>query len=75
MESNGLSITCLDVSGQYGGGMSADGHSGGEGYRMLAAVVEGAAGPVQVKLVGPAGTVARNAQGFHDLLKSLRPAN
>jgi hypothetical protein len=78
-EVNGLQVKRLDVTGIFGGGLAmgadADPGHGGSEYRMLAAVVEGAAGPVQVKLVGPAKIVGEHESAFDAFVASIRPAN
>jgi len=72
---NGVEITIVDVSGTYnesGGPMMAQ-TAARPGYRMLAAVVEGAGGPWFFKLTGPENTVNQSKQDFDFLLDSLQP--
>lgn len=76
-EVNGLQITRLDVTGKFGGGDmggATDAMHGGDDYRMLAVVVEGAAGPLQVKLVGPAAVVGEQESAFDAFVSSFRSA-
>jgi hypothetical protein len=66
---NGLKVTAVDVSGTYSGmGPKTDRKSG---MRMLAAIVEGDAGPWFFKLIGPEATVAQAKSSFDNLLGSL----
>jgi hypothetical protein len=72
-ESNGLTVTTLDVSGIFGGGMGATA-AGDEQqtWRMLASVVEGAPTPIQVQLVGPADVVSEHAERYQQFVESLK---
>ena len=76
LEVNGLKVTRLDVTGNYGGGMGdvEGGHSGASNYRMLAVAVEGGGVPLQVKLVGPADIVAEHEKTFDAFVATIRPA-
>jgi len=66
---NSLKVTAVDLSGTYSGmGPKSDRKPG---MRMLAAVVEGEAGPWFFKLVGPEATVAQAKSSFDSLLGSL----
>ena len=70
----GLKITLIDIPGTY----VAETTPGSSerfnkpNFRQLAAVVETKDGPYFVKLVGPAGTVARWDASFRAFLASLR---
>ena len=74
LESHGLTITLLDVSGSYVAEVSPGSteHYNKPGFRMRAAVVETPDGPYFVKLTGPAKTVARWDESFMTFLKSVR---
>ena len=65
-----LKVTVVDVSGTYRG-MGGAGPK--EGYRMLAAIVEGADGPWFWKAIGPDATVKAAKADFDALLGSLEP--
>jgi hypothetical protein len=69
----GLTITTIDVSGDYSGmgGPLAAGRAV-PGYRLLGAIVEGRGGNVFVKFTGPAKTIAANAPKFQQLLTSFQ---
>ena len=74
MQSHGLTITLLDVTGTYTAEMSpgsSERHDNAN-YRMRAAVVETSAGPYFIKLTGPQKTVAKWDASFMAFLKSLR---
>jgi len=72
LESDGLKITRLDVTGTFGGGMGPDdGHAGAADYRMLAVMVEGARTPMFVKLVGPKSVVASQVEAFDAFVRSM----
>lgn len=69
---NGLKVTAVDVSGTYVGMAGMGGESAAKpGSRMLAAVVEGDAGPWFFKAVGPEKTMAQAKAGFDALIASL----
>ncbi len=74
----GMQVTKIDVYGGFGG-MQMPGQAGAEGadggYRMLGAIVEGPAGPVFFKMVGPEATVNLAAEAFDGLIASFRPAS
>jgi len=74
--SQGLTITTIDVSGDYTGmgGPMAREQSVVAGYRLLGAIVEGPRGNVFVKFTGPAKTIAANEEKFAQLLQSFQPA-
>lgn len=70
---NGLSVNTVDVSGNYGGGMSPDSAPTNSNtvYRLRAAVVETPKGSYFVKLTGPANTVQHWDQAYNDYLRSF----
>lgn len=74
-EVGSLRVTVVDLAGRY----AADAMMAGgpavprDNYRLLAAVVEGAAGPVFFKVVGPAETVAQYRADFLAMLRTLKP--
>ncbi len=73
-EVGSLRVTVVDLAGRY----AADAMMAGgpavprENYRLLAAVIEGAAGPVFFKVVGPAETVAQQRADFLAMLRTLK---
>lgn len=70
---NGLPVTVLEVAGTYKAEvapMSSE-RVNKPNFRMIAAVVETAKGPYFFKLVGPANTVARWSEPFHQALRSV----
>lgn len=70
---NGLQVTVLDVTGTYKAEvapMSSE-RVNKPNFRMIAAVVETSTGPYFFKLVGPAKTVTRWNEGFHQAIKSV----
>jgi hypothetical protein len=68
-------VTTLDVTGTFSGGMGGPMMGGAptaqENYRMLAAVIETGQGPWFVKLIGPAGTVAKWQDSFDKFIQSI----
>lgn len=76
-EKSGWSLTTVDVSGSYTGGMgpASQSQEPQPGYRMLAAIIEGPEGPVFFKLTGPEAVVQASVSDFNTLLDSLRPAS
>ena len=76
LDSQGLSVTTVDLSGRYvaetfpGSGERVN----NPGSRMLAAIVTTEAGPYYVKLLGPEATVARWQSSFDGFIGSLWPA-
>ena len=70
---HGLNVTTLDVAGTYvaTGGAAMTAQAPQEGYRMLAAIVEGPGGNLFVKFAGPGKTVAANAGKFEALVGSF----
>jgi hypothetical protein len=69
---NTLKVSAVDVGGTYVGmpGMGGDAQPK-PGWRMLACVVEGDAGPWFFKAVGPEKTIAQAKAGFDALVASL----
>lgn len=67
---NGLSVTTIDVTGDFAGGMGA---AAATGQRLLGVIVTAPAGPVFFKLLGPAPVVASAASAFEGLVASLAP--
>lgn len=74
LESHGLAITLIDLSGTYVAELSPGSaeHYNKPGFRMRAAVVQTPDGPYFVKLTGPAKTVTRWDASYMTFLKSLR---
>ncbi len=72
---NGLAVTAVDLAGTF---VAETAPGSGErhhdpGFRMLAAIVSTDVGPYYIKLVGPAGTVARWDGTWDDFLGSVYP--
>ena len=76
-ESNGVSLTIVDVSGTYaprrGPMMAAEEPK--PDFRMLAAIAETAAGPWFFKLTGPQNTVAKWEESFFSFLNTIELAS
>jgi hypothetical protein len=73
-EVNDLRVTTVDVGGTFAGRMGMGSDTGShEGWRMLAAIVEGPEGLVFFKLIGPADGVGAAAEAFEGLVTSLHP--
>lgn len=74
MESHGLKISLIDLTGTYVAEMSpgATEHFNKPGFRLRAAVVETPGGPYYVKVIGPSATVAKWNASIDQFLKSLR---
>ncbi len=70
LDSHGLAVTLVDVSGNFGGGMGAPPQVG---QRLLGAIVEASAGPVFFKLIGPSEVVGGAAEAFEALAQSVAP--
>ncbi|MDQ1727943.1 MAG: hypothetical protein QOD33_68 [Pyrinomonadaceae bacterium] len=70
---NGLAINTVDVSGNYGGGMSPDSAPTNSSaiYRLRAAVVDTPKGSYFVKLTGPENTIKHWDQAYNDYLHSF----
>jgi hypothetical protein len=73
-ETNGLALTTVEVAGTYLAAMGPGALTGKPrgNYRMLAAIVQGPAGPVFFKLTGPDQTVVVNRDAFERLVRSVR---
>ncbi len=68
----GLKVTAVDLAGTYtGAGMGSPAARPKPGFRMLAAVVEGAGGPWFFKAIGPGPTIAQAKVDFEAMLGSL----
>ena len=65
-----ISVTMVDVSGTFSGGMGGGGPQPHQ--RMVGAIVDGGEVYYYLKLLGPESTVARWAGGFEGLVKSIR---
>jgi hypothetical protein len=73
-EREGLKLTTLDVSGNYGGQQmpGAPEQPAIQDARLLALVVEGSGDPYFFKLVGPAATVEQWSSGWQGMAGSMR---
>jgi hypothetical protein len=73
MTVNGLSVNTVDVSGNYGGGMSPDSAPTNSKtiYRLRGAVVETPKGSYFVKLTGPENTIKHWEQAYNEYLRSF----
>ena len=74
MESHGLKISLIDLTGTYVAEVSpgATEHFNKPGFRLRAAVVETPGGPYYVKVIGPSATVAKWDAQFTAFMKSLK---
>ncbi len=75
LESNGLKVTYLEVSGRFSPGamtMGGQPQPPVDNYRLLAAVVETPQGPWFFKAAGPDETMVAHRAGFADFLKTFR---
>ena len=70
----GVSMTTIDLTGAYvaTGGQVKEGQGPQAGYRMLAAVAEGAGGNIFIRFIGPEKTVAAGMAKYEQLLTSLQ---
>ncbi|MEP7270177.1 MAG: hypothetical protein ABI882_01675 [Acidobacteriota bacterium] len=68
----GLSVTTVDLTGTYAGGMVGGGSGKKAGYRLLGAIIEGPQAAVFFKFTGPVKTVAAAEADFQGMLKSLK---
>jgi hypothetical protein len=70
---NGLQVTTVDVTGNYGGGMSPDSAPADSKalYRLRAAVLETPKGSYFVKLTGPQKTIAHWDRAYNDYIQSF----
>jgi len=68
-----LPVTTIDSSGNYtgmGGPMAAS-KAVHNNYRLLGAIIEGAAGNIFLKFTGPAKTIAASQEDFEKLVNSF----
>jgi hypothetical protein len=74
LDSHGLKISVVDVSGTYIAEMTPGSteRMNKPGFRQLAAVIDTPGGPYFAKLVGPAKTVAKWEASYQAFLKSVR---
>lgn len=74
-EVEGVKVTRVEVRGVYGGGMTLPGQEPKtlEDGMMLAAIAEGAEGPVFFKWVGPAKLLSDHEPAFDALIASIDP--
>jgi len=74
METNGLTVTTIDVTGRYSDMMSRPNQAGptSEAYRLLGAIVETQDGKWFFKGVGPAPTMDANHDAFMAMLKTMK---
>jgi hypothetical protein len=72
---HGVRITTIDLAGTYAasGGQVKEGQGALPGYRMLAAIAEGAGGNIFFRFIGPEKTVAAGLAKYEQLLASLQP--
>lgn len=71
----GVSVSTLEVSGTYGGGMMMPGAAQPEPMTdatMLAAIANGPSGPLFFKMVGPKTAVEHSRAAFDQMIGSLR---
>jgi hypothetical protein len=74
IQTNGLKVSTVDVSGTYAGdgGMMGGGQATPKpNYRLLASVVETAHGSYFFKLTGPEATVQKWLTGYNEMLKTV----
>jgi len=71
---HGLHVTTVTVEGTYSAGMPMGPSTPESNYALWGAIVEGPAGNVFLKAVGPHGTIADARPAFDRLLASIRPA-
>jgi hypothetical protein len=64
---HGIRVTTIDLAGTY----TATGAL--PGYRMLAAIAEGAGGNIFIRFIGPEKTVTAGLAKYEQLLNSLQP--
>ena len=70
---HGLRVTVLDIAGIYKPALTSEGllPPTKHGYRMLAAMIEGANGPWFFRATGPQATIAQTKPGFDAMLDSV----
>ena len=64
---HGIRITTIDLAGTYTATETMP------GYRMLAAIAEGAGGNIFIRFIGPEKTVTAGLAKYEQLLASLQP--
>ncbi len=71
---NGLKLTVADMRGTFVASVrpGAPQRNNRPGYRMIAAIAEGGAGPWYIRVLGPEATVAKWEASVEDFLSSLR---
>jgi len=72
-EHDGLKFTRLEVRGPYTDTMHPGGAKAMTEATMLAAIVDGPAGKLHVKMVGPSAVVDAAAAKFDEFLASMKP--
>jgi hypothetical protein len=72
---HGVKVTTIDLAGIYTatGGQVKEGQGALPGYRMLAAIAEGAGGNIFIRFIGPEKTVTAGLAKYEQLLASLEP--
>jgi len=73
---NGISVTLVEASGQYSGGMGMPGAPAPtpvSDAMLLGAIASGPQGPVFFKLIGPRASVETARGAFEALIGSLKP--
>jgi len=70
-EASGLPVTVVEVTGTYAGGMEGGGPK--PDFRMVAGVVETAAGPWFLKCTGPSATVGAASVDLRAALATAQP--
>jgi hypothetical protein len=72
---HGVRVTTIDLAGIYmaTGGQVKEGQGALPGYRMLAAIAEGAGGNIFIRFIGPEKTVTAGLAKYEQLLASLQP--
>jgi hypothetical protein len=74
MESNGLKITTIELTGTYkvSGGPMMEVRGTKPGYRLMGAIIEGPQGMVFFKMVGPDKTVESSKEDFRKMVGSAK---
>jgi len=67
-----IDVTIVTTEGTYASGMPGAASTPKSGWALRGAIVEGPAGSVFFKLVGPKKTVAKETPAFDSLVKSLK---
>ncbi|MCU0655609.1 MAG: hypothetical protein MUF64_10055 [Polyangiaceae bacterium] len=68
----GLTVTTIEVSGAYAGGMMGGAPSKKEGWALLGAVIETPGSSYFFKMTGPKATVEGARDEFHKMLDSIK---